>query len=84
MEGAPRAMKKGIQIQKVLINKDHITAYDNNGISVKLTRAQRQLFSNYKHWNFEDKICDEFGNNDVLAHDFIVIKDGEIVYPNDN
>ena len=72
-------MKKAQQIQKIIISGDHVSVYDTDGAEVKITRAQRQLFKNYKHWNFLDKIADEFSRDDVMAKNYCVIKDGDLV-----
>lgn len=72
-------MKKGQVIEKIVINGDHVTVYDSEGIEVKLTRTQRHIFKHYKDWNFLDKLTDEFGNKNVLAKNYMVIKDNEVV-----
>ena len=73
-------MKKGQQIEKIIINKDHVTVYDTEGCEVKLTRTQRHIFKRWKDWNFLDKLADEFGKKDVLTDNYCVIVDGEMVH----
>ena len=76
-------MKKGQLIQKLILNKDHITVYDTDGVEVKLTRAQRQLFKRYKEWDFKDQVQKEFGKSHIFAPDFMILKDGELVNKHD-
>jgi hypothetical protein len=77
-------MKKGTEIQKILINGDHVSVYDTDGVEVKITRSQRAIFRNYHHWNFLEKLSDEFGRTNVMSKHYCVIKDGELVYSTDD
>lgn len=77
-------MKKGIKIEKILINKDHVTVYATDGSEVKLTRNQRQIFKNFNSKDFESNLIKEFSREDILSSDYCVIKDGEPVLIHSN
>lgn len=73
-------MRKKTRIQNIEIDANReINAFDTDGSRVKLTRHQRSIFANYRNPEFIDEILKEFGAL-VIAPDFYVEKDGEIVY----
>jgi hypothetical protein len=73
-------MKKKTRIQSIEItDKREVFAFDTEGVRVKLTRQQRNLFSEYKNPNFLEDVFREFGA-DVLAPDFYITKHGDMVY----
>jgi len=72
-------VKKNQQIEKIIINDNHVSVYDTTGREVKITRTQRQIFRNYFHWNFLEKLSDEFGRDNILAPDYCVIENGQLV-----
>lgn len=72
--------QKGTQIHAVKITGTLIEVIDKNGELIKVTRAQREAFRNYKKPDYIDEICKLFSNNNIIAYDFIVIKNGELVF----
>lgn len=72
--------KKGIMISWVTINGKTIEACQDDGSTIKLTRAQRDLLAKYKMPNYIAEIKKAFSNDHIVANDFVVSKDGEIVF----
>ena len=74
--------KKNQRIGMVTIEDDHITAFDTEGVEVKLTRHQRNAFLKYKSGRFTDIIMNEFQVTDIkyiLADGFFIKRDGIVV-----
>lgn len=65
-------MKKRQKIMTVIINGDHITIYDEDGKSVKVTRQQRNVLNQYGKNDYIDRIKKEFSNDHVLSEHFSV------------
>lgn len=73
-------MKKGQQIKKVIVDGQLITAIDQDGKEIKLTRSQRDILSRYKSEEYISNIKREWHNDHVIHPEFIVEKNGKIVY----
>lgn len=72
--------KKGIQISWVSIKDKFIEACQEDGSTIKVTRAQRELLAKYKMPNYIAEIKKAFSNDHIVADDFVVQKDGNIVF----
>jgi hypothetical protein len=75
-------MKKNQRIGMIKIENVHISAYDTDGVEVKLTRRQRIIFSHFKTSNFLKDVEKEFGANPkyILDKSFFIQKDGDVVF----
>jgi hypothetical protein len=73
--------KKGVQIRCVRIEGKLVEVIDTNGSLVKVTRAQRELLGKYKNPEYIQEIKKAFSNDHIVANDFVVIKNGETVFP---
>jgi hypothetical protein len=73
--------KKGVQIGCVRIEGKLVEVIDTNGSLVKVTRAQRELLGKYKNPEYIQEIKKAFSNDHIVANDFVVIKNGETVFP---
>lgn len=73
-------MKKRTQIYIVNIDGQNVSAMDQNCDTIKLTRSQRSILSNYKNSDYIENIKKEWHNDHVIHPDFTVTKNGKIVY----
>lgn len=77
-------MKKGLFLAKVYITgSGTVTAYDIDRNEVKLTRNQRNLFTKYDKYTEDDfihHIIKEFSNPKILAPDFFIAVDDDVVF----
>ena len=73
--------KKGVQIGCVRIEGKLVEVIDTNGSLVKVTRTQRELLGKYKNPEYIQEIKKAFSNDHIVANDFVVIKNGETVFP---
>jgi hypothetical protein len=77
-------MRKGVKLVHVNIDDGRVTAYDNYGKDVKLTRTQRTALANFKrNPNYVTEVNEAFGR-EVLDEDFSVSRDGKCVYTLEN
>lgn len=75
-------MKKSTKISKVLIDGEgRVTALDEKGQDVKLSRQQRDAFKQYKSGNYPNNVIDLFGGVNILAPGFSTHKCGNQVWP---
>ena len=65
-------MKKGQKIMSVIINKDQVTVYDEDGKTIKVTRQQRNVLNNYGKHDYLERIKKAFSNENVLSQWFSV------------
>ena len=73
--------KKGVQIAAVRINGKIVEAIDKDGALIKVTRQQRELLRNYKAPEYIQEIKKAFSNDHIVADDFMVLKNGDRVFP---
>lgn len=73
-------MSKRTCIAKVVISGKEIKAFNEKGLTVNLTRSQRQIFFKYKLPGFLDVVFHEFQSREILSNDFTIERDGTIVY----
>lgn len=71
--------KKGMQIKEVRITNKIVEVICCDDSCMKVTRAQRNVLTNYKQTNYFDAIRKAFSNDHIVANDFKVIKDGDVV-----
>ena len=69
-------MKKGERLVKIEIIDGRMTITGTSESNIKLSRTERNILSDYKNPNYVDNIIKVFGNSDVLADGFTVIKNG--------
>lgn len=74
-------MSKRNRIFKVTIKDREVTAINDKGQPVTLTRQQRMIFNKYRNLNFLDMVYDEFQSKEILCKGFSIEKDGVVVYP---
>lgn len=68
--------RKTQTINKVIIENKIITVFDQNNNQMKVTRAQRNVLSNYSDPNYKDNIKKAFDNPKILGSEFVVIVNG--------
>ena len=81
-------MKKKVRIKEVQITEKVVngisnkivTATDEDGKTVKLSRTERQLLTGYKNPDYLESIKKGFSNPDILSEDFKVYKNGELKF----
>lgn len=76
-------MKKKQRIGMVTIQGDMVTAFDTEGVEVKLTRSQRKIFMKNKFPNLINDIKHEFQVTDiftVISNSFFIKKDDKVIY----
>ena len=73
-------MKKNQQLKTIIIDGQMVTALDQNGDTIKLTRSQRNTLSSFKDSDYIENIKKEWHNDHVIHPDFTVTKNGKIVY----
>lgn len=73
--------KKGVKIAAVRIDGKIVEPIDKDGAIIKVTRAQREILRNYKDPEYIQEIKKAFSNDHIVADDFIVIKNGDQVFP---
>jgi len=69
--------RKGIKIKQVIIQNGNVTAIDNDGESINLTRTERNILRGFRSNTYVQDIIKCFGNKNILDDDYSVIKDGE-------
>lgn len=74
-------MRKGVQIAWIRIDGQHVDVMAHDGSLIKVTRAQRELLRKYKSPTYLEDIKKAFSNDDIVAKDYIVLKEGEQVFP---
>lgn len=74
-------MRKGTQIAWIRIEGQHVDVIARDGSLIKVTRAQRELLRKYKNPTYLEDIKKAFSNDDIVAKDYIVLKEGEQVFP---
>ena len=71
-------MKKGEKLLNVKIESGgKITVTTTSGSIAKLSRSERNALSNYKNQSYIEDIRKIFGNPDIFADGFTIIKNGE-------
>lgn len=73
--------KKGVKIACVRIDGKIVEPVDKDGTVIKVTRTQREVLRNYKVPEYLQEINKAFSNDHIVATDFMVIKNGEKVFP---
>lgn len=74
-------MRKGVQIAWIRLDGKHVDVMARDGSLIKVTRAQRELLRKYKNPTYLEDIRKAFSNDDIVAKDYIVLKEGEQVFP---
>lgn len=69
-------MKKGEKLLTVEITEGRICAKNTDGSYVKLSRTERNVLSNYKKPDYIANIKKIFGNPEIIADGFTVVKNG--------
>ncbi len=69
-------MKKGEKLICVETSNGRVSVRSTEGSNVKLSRSERNVLSDYKNPNYVSDIIKTFGNPDILADGFTVIKNG--------
>ena len=81
-------MKKKVRIKEVQITEKVVngiankivSATDEDGKTVKLSRTERQLLTGYKNPGYLETIKKGFGNPEIVSPDFKVYKDGVLKF----
>lgn len=81
-------MKKKVRIKEVQITEKvvngisnkMITATDEDGNTVKLSRTERQILTGYKNPDYLETIKKGFGNPNIVSPDFKVYKNGTLKF----
>lgn len=75
-------MAKGKRIKRVDIVDGIVSATYDDNTPVKLTRAERRVFTNYKCPDYIEQIKKTFNNIGIVnVDDFHVYKNGMLKYP---
>lgn len=72
--------KKGLQIAEIVINDRVVDVRCTDGSSMKVTRSQRNLLTDYKREGYVNEIKKAFSNDHIVANDFKVVKNGNVVF----
>ena len=73
--------KKGKKIECVRIEGKLVEVLDTDGALMKVTRTQREVLRNYKNPEYLQEITKAFSNDHIVADNYVVIKDGQQVFP---
>ncbi len=73
--------KKGHKIGCVRIEGKLVEVLDTDGSLMKVTRTQREVLRNYKVPEYLQEITKAFSNDHIVADNYMVIKDGQQVFP---
>lgn len=74
---------KEVQITEKVVNgiaNKIVSATDEDGKAVKLSRTERQILAGYKNPDYLETIKKGFGNPEIVSPDFKVYKNGTLKF----